>query len=60
MYYDYLDVTFNFNDGTYKPYHKPGNKITYLNVQLNHPPNIFEQLPKAIQQRLFNDSSNEV
>ena len=41
------------------PYHKPDNKITYINVQPNHPPNIIKQLPKAIEQRLSNNSSNE-
>ena len=30
---DYLDVTFNLKDGTYKPYHKPDTKIFYINVQ---------------------------
>ena len=40
-------------------YHKPDNKITYINVQPNHPPNIIKQLPKAIEQRLSNNSSNE-
>ena len=43
---DYLDVIFNLNDGTYKPYHKPDNKITYIIVQSNHPPNM-KQLPKT-------------
>ena len=56
---DYLDVTFILKDGTYKPYHKPDNKITYINVLSNHPPNIIKQLPKTIEQQLFNDSSNE-
>ena len=46
---DYLDVTFNLKDGTYKPYHKPDNKITYINVQSNHPPNIIKQLPNIQQ-----------
>ena len=56
---DYLDVTFNLNDRSYKPYHKPDNKITYINVQSNHPPNRIKQLPKTIEQRLSNNSSNE-
>ena len=56
---DYLDVTFNLKDGTYKPYHKPDNKIPYINVQSNHPPNIIKQLPKTIEQRLSNNPSNE-
>ena len=50
---------FHLKDGTYKPYHKPDNKITYINVQPNHRPNIIKQLPKAIEQRLSNNSSNE-
>ena len=37
---DFLDVTFNLKDGTYKPYQKPDNEISYINVQSNHPPNI--------------------
>ena len=56
---DYLDVTFNLNDGTYKPYQKPDNKITYTNVQSNHPTNIIKQLPKTIEQQLSKNSSNE-
>ena len=46
---DYLDVTFHLKDGTYKPYHKPDHKISYINVQSNHPPNIIKQLPKTIK-----------
>ena len=33
----YLDVTFNLNDGTYKPYTKPNNEIKYLQEDSNHP-----------------------
>ena len=56
---DFLDVTLNFKDGTYKPYQKPDIKVSYINVQSNHPPNIIKQLPKTIEQRLSNNSSNE-
>ena len=56
---DFLDVTFKLKDGTYKPYQKANNKISYINVQPNHPPNIIKQLPKTIEQRLSNKSSNE-
>ena len=45
---DFLDVTFNLKGGTYKPCQKPDNKISYINVQSNHPPNIIKQLPKTI------------
>ena len=56
---DYLDVTFNLKDGIYTPYRKLDNKITYINVQSNHPPNISKQLPKTLELRLSNNSSNE-
>ena len=49
----------NLKDGTYKPYNKPDNKITYINVQSNNTPNIIKQLPKTAEQRLSNNSSNE-
>ena len=52
---DYLDVTFNRKDGTYKPYHK----ITYINVQSNHPPNTIKQLQKTIEQQPSKNSSSE-
>ena len=56
---DFLEVTFNLKDGTYKPYQKPDNKISYINVQSNHLPNIIKHLPKTIEQQLPNNSSNE-
>ena len=56
---DYLDVTLNLNNGTYKPYCKPDNKIQYINIESNHPPNIINQIPKTIEKRLSDLSSNE-
>ena len=56
---DYLDVTLNLNDGTYKPYNKPDNKIQYINTESNHPPNIILQIPKTIERRLSEHSSSE-
>jgi len=40
---DYLDVTLNLNDSTYKPYHKPENETNYVHKDSNHPPNIIKQ-----------------
>ena len=56
---DYLDVTFNLNDGTYKPFTKPNNEITYVHKESNHPPNILRQIPISIELRLSALSSNE-
>ena len=46
---NYLDVTFNVNDGTYRPYQKPDNIIHYIHIESNHPPNIVKQIPKTIE-----------
>ena len=56
---NYLNVTFNLNDGTYRPYQKPDNIIQYIHVESNHPPNIIKQIPKTIEKRLSQLSSNE-
>ena len=49
---NYLDVTFNLNDGTYRPYQKPDNIMQYIHVESNHPPNIIKQVSKTIEKRL--------
>ena len=56
---NYLDVTFNLNDGTYRPYQKPDNIMQYIHVESNHPPNIIKQVSKTIEKRLSQLSSNE-
>ena len=35
---DYLGVTINLNDGTYRPFHKPNEETTYIHVESDHPP----------------------
>ena len=55
---DFLDITLNLNDGTFKPYLKPDNKLQYINTQSNHPSNVIKQIPKTIEQRLSNHSPN--
>ena len=35
---DFLDVTFNLENNTYRPYKKPIDKIIYTDVSSNHPP----------------------
>ena len=56
---NHLDFTFNLNDGTYWPYQKPDNIIQYIHIESNHPPNIIKQIPKTIEKRLSQLSSNE-
>ena len=56
---DYLDVTLNLTDGTYKPYRKPDDETNYVHVESDHPPIILKQLPIAVEKRLSDLSANE-
>ena len=56
---NYLDVTFNLNDGTYKPNTKPNNEIKYIHKNSNHPPSVIRQIPLSIESRLSTLSFNE-
>ena len=48
---DFLDITFNLNNGTYRPYKKPNDLLLYINKSSN--PQIINQFPKGIYERLF-------
>lgn len=56
---DYLDITMNLNDGSYRPYHKPNDEIRYIHSESNHPPAIIKQLPLSIESRLRKISSSK-
>ena len=45
---DFLDITFNLNNGIYKPYKKPNDRLLYINKSSNHPPQIINQLSKLL------------
>ena len=56
---DFLDVTLNLAEDSYKPYHKPGGTISYVHVDSNHPPSIIRNLPLGINRRLSDISSTQ-
>ena len=56
---DFLDVRFNFNDQTYKPYRKPNNDPVYTNKHSNHPPDIINKVAQALSKRLISISCNK-
>ena len=56
---NYLDVTLNLNDGSFKPFHKPDDETNYINAESDHPPNIIKQLPISIEKRLSVLSSSK-
>ena len=55
---DFLYATIDLVNNTYKPYRKPNNEPQYINKQSNHPPNVLKQLPKSIEKRVSENSSN--
>ena len=56
---NYLDVTLDMRDGSYRPYLKPGNLINYVSTLSNHPPNVLKAIPEGVNQRLNSISSSE-
>ena len=56
---DFLVITFNLNNGIHKPYKKPNDALLYTNKSSNHPPQIINQLPRIISDRLSKNSSNK-
>ena len=56
---DFLDVTFDLDSNVYKPFRKENNKPIYINKHCNHPPSILKQLPKSIEKRISEASSNK-
>ena len=56
---DYLDVTMNLTDGSYRPYHKPDDETSYVHKESDHPPSIIKQLPLAVEKRISDLCSSE-
>ena len=55
----FLDITFNLNNGTCRPYKKPNDLLLHINKSSNHPLQIINQMPEIIIECLFRNSSNE-
>ena len=55
---DFLDLTFNLENNTYRPYKKPNDRLIYIDVLSNYPPQIKKQPTKTISDRLSRNSSN--
>ena len=56
---NYLDATFNLNNGTFQPFHKPETETNYINAQSDHPPSILKQIPISVERRISDLSANE-
>ena len=56
---NFLDITLDLTNGTYKPYRKPNDEPLYINRLSNHPPAIVKQLPSSINKRINKLSCNK-
>ena len=56
---NFLDVTLNLPEGSFRPYQKPGNSISYVHVDSNHPPSIIRNIPLSVNKRLSDLSSSQ-
>ena len=56
---NYLDVTMDLSDGSYRPYKKPSDTPVYINAASNHPPSVLKHIPKMVEKRLQSISSDE-
>ena len=56
---DFLDVTFDLKNGSYKPYSKDDQTPTYVHIKSNHPKAVLRQIPISINSRISRNSSSQ-
>ena len=56
---NFLDVTLDLSNNTYKPFIKTNQSPSYIDINSNHPKTIIKQVPKALNLRIRNLSANE-
>ena len=56
---NFLDVTFNLNKSTYRPFTKPNTTLQYVHRERNHPPITTKNIPAGINRRLSSLSSDK-
>ena len=55
----FLDVEFDLNENTYRPFIKPNDRPLYIHKQSNHPNCITKNIPIGVNKRLSKLSSNQ-
>ena len=55
---NFLDVTLNLQNESYKPFSKPNTDIRYVSKFSNHPPQVLKNVPQNINKRLSSISSS--
>ena len=55
---DFLDITLDMENETYRPYTKPNHNPVYVHKQSNHPPSMLKNIPISVNDRLCRLSSS--
>ena len=50
----------NLKDRTFRPYHKPDDRIQYIYTESDYPPNLIKRITASIETRLSTLSSTEI
>ena len=56
---DFLDVSLNLENNSYRPFRKDSRPPVYIQKSSNHPPHISKQLPSMISKRISTISANK-
>ena len=56
---DFLDITLDMTEESYRPFTKPNHQPKYVNRQSNHPPSILKNIPVSVNGRLCRLSSSK-
>ena len=57
---NFVDITFDLQNNTYRPYRKPNDDPLYINRLCNHPLSVLQQLPLSINNHINKLSCNKV
>ena len=55
---EFLDVIFELETETFRPYNKPNNIPQYVHRSSNHPPSVLKNIPEGVNKRLSSISSS--
>lgn len=56
---NFLDVTLNCRDGSFRPFRKENSITEYVHRHSNHPPHITKKIPDIVEKRLSSISSSQ-
>ena len=57
---NFLDITLNSADGSYRPFRKKNSATEYIHKNSNHPPHIIKRIPEIVENRLNVISSDKM